>query len=107
IVACASGVQYAAPGDDMLGIIPALFFAGARSTVSTLWPVNPQIAVNWTKHFIEEWRGPLDGSQVDLALYARRASLALLGELGEENIGDWAAYVYHGWSQFPFVLDRR
>lgn len=38
--ACQSGVSQLAPGDEMLGLLQALFCAGARAVLASLWPVD-------------------------------------------------------------------
>jgi len=99
IVACGSGVQYASAGDDMLGLVTALFFAGARTTATTLWPVHPLKARTWTEFVVDEWKIMKEDSStgVDLGACVRRACLQMMDEFGEEGLIDWAPYVFHGW----------
>jgi hypothetical protein len=104
IVACGSGVQYASPGDDMLGLVTALFFAGARTTTTTLWPVNAFKARIWTEFVVNEWNTmTMDSSSpIDIGVCIRHACLTMIDEYGEENLVDWAPYVHHGWP-FPGI----
>jgi CHAT domain-containing protein/tetratricopeptide (TPR) repeat protein len=40
MIACASGVQDVSPGDEPLGLLAALLYAGSATCVGTLWPVE-------------------------------------------------------------------
>ena len=38
LLGCGSGMSKTAPTEDVIGLVPSLLYAGASSTVSTLWP---------------------------------------------------------------------
>ncbi len=38
--ACNTGISHVAPGDELLGLVRAFFYAGAASLVVSLWPVD-------------------------------------------------------------------
>ena len=48
MVACGIGVNCSARGDEMMGLVPALFHVGA----STLWPVACMRAAEWTRFML-------------------------------------------------------
>ena len=151
LIACDSGVSHAAAarGDEMLGLIPALIMAGARSACATLWAVDQSSANEWTHRLILEWdrerkrsslvenqgeqSQPQQGEEnyspnlIDLALCARRASLAIMYEDDDDDDSDdsinedsqgrnqskdpradrmrnWAPYIYHGFWQIPDLI---
>ena len=113
-MACESGVTYESAGDDMLGLIPSFFYAGARSVLGTLWSVAPYYAQKWTEAFARECAAAIDEAEnrspeqdpdhqargtcvdfVSLAECCQRASLALMAQRGENRLQDWGAYVFH------------
>lgn len=104
LIACDSGVSYAAQGDDMLSLLSAVFLAGARSACTTLWEVTPRSAGEWVELLIAEWKLAKGCSEeranfVNLARCARGATLKLMKESGnnrEDNMQTWAPYIYHG-----------
>lgn len=104
LIACDSGVSYAAHGDDLLGLLSAIFLAGARSACTTLWPVASSSAGEWIELLTAEWklaRGRSGGqaSFVNLAQCVRSATLELMKQDGgnqEDDMETWAPYVYHG-----------
>ena len=128
LIACESGVTYESAGDDMLGLIPSFFYAGARSFLGTLWPVAPHYAQKWTAAFAQECAttivdearcrpseqniDPNERNEgldfVNLARCCQEASLALMAQRGESRFQDWGAYVFHGyWGIRRSQLDRR
>ena len=104
LIACDSGVSYAAQGDDMLSLLSAIFLAGARSACTTLWEVTSSSAGEWIELLIKEWKLAKGGSDeranfVNLARCARGATLKLMKEDSgsrEDNMQSWAPYIYHG-----------
>ncbi len=109
-IACDSGVSYDASGNDMLGLIPALFMAGARSACLTLWAVDASVADDWTAQFVHAWEIAREEAQlregaadlVNLAPCARTASLSLMGFSSTDRatrMRKWAPYIYHGFSE--------
>ena len=128
LMACESGVTYECAGDDMLGLIPSFFYAGARSVLGTLWPVAPHYAQKWTEAFTQECataivdearyrdsKKNVDPNEcnngldfVNLARCCQEASLTLMAQRGESRLQDWGAYVFHGyWGIRKSQLDHR
>lgn len=106
LIACDSGVSYAARGDEMLGLIPATLMAGARSVCGTLWAIERIRAYEWTKLLIDDWkwkrRDEGYSDLIDLASCARNASLSIMYQdegNREHHMERWAPYVYHGFWQ--------
>lgn len=50
-IACDSGVQEFSAGDDPLGLVSALFCAGASSVLGTLWPIESSCGRLFTEKF--------------------------------------------------------
>lgn len=50
-IACDSGVQEFSPGDDPLGLVSALFCAGASSVLGTLWPIRSSSGRSFSEAF--------------------------------------------------------
>ena len=116
LLACESGVTYKSARDDMLGLIPSFFHAGARSVLGTLWPVAPYYAQKWTEAFARGLAVATDkvGNRsveqdndrhevrtslefINVAECCQRASLTLMAQRGEGRLlQNWGAYVYHG-----------
>ncbi len=62
---CATGLNVVAPGDELLGLIRGLLYAGAQSLLLTLWDVNDRS----TADFMRLFYGRLtDGSEKATAL---------------------------------------
>ena len=127
LMACESGVTYESAGDDMLGLIPSFFYAGARSVLGTLWPVAPYYAQKWTEAFARELTAAMDqagnGSPkqdvdlheirtawnfINLAECCRSASLTLMTQTDESRLlQNWGAYVFHGYWGISSLQLRR
>jgi CHAT domain-containing protein len=130
LIACGSGRPRVCRGDEVQGLAPAFLYAGASSTVSTLWNVPDQAGAEFSRAFYNSCRERSGQNRchplVDLARSYRDAVLALsvnssiLGEKVRSEIQqsvkstgvipayNWAAFVLHGWWQFQFpVQDRR
>jgi len=111
LIACNSGTQDMAPGDEPLGIIPALLYAGATSVLGTLWPVDSRKARIFSELFYKEIARQLetkgDASKpriVDLA-HAVRTTIRRMMDRGREETRQpihWASYVLYGsWFILP------
>ena len=127
LIACESGVTYESAGDDMLGLIPSFFYAGARSVLETLWPVAPYYAQEWTEAFARELAAAMDQASndspeqttdshetrtdlnfINLVECCRSASLTLMARTDESRmLRHWGAYVFHGyWGISSLQLHR-
>jgi CHAT domain-containing protein len=73
-----------------LGLSRVFFFAGARSIISTLWPVNDKSSSTFMKHFYDAYfSGRGKGESLRLAKKAMRDS-------GFSHPFYWAGYVLTG-----------
>ncbi|AGL19263.1 tetratricopeptide TPR_2 [Actinoplanes sp. N902-109] len=54
LAACRSGVSEARPGDELLGLIRALIYAGAPSVLVSLWKVDELSTAMLLEHFYRE-----------------------------------------------------
>ena len=106
VIACDSGTQEMAPGDEPLGIIPALLYAGATSVLGCLWPIESRGGRAFSEAFYEEVghhdtsspRNCLSGV-IDLASAMRTTVLKMRrGDLGAEFKQPyyWAPFTLHG-----------
>lgn len=102
LIACGSGVQDMAPGDEPLGLLSALFYAGAATTVSTLWPVKSAKGRVFAAIFFGKLRSQLETgkehvlSPVNLAVSFTEAVRELRKSVGVAYLYHWAGYVMHG-----------
>ncbi len=76
--ACSSVLGADGSGDDLLGLASAFFYAGARSLVASLWPVEDESTAQF---MLQLHRNPRKGEGVAEALRGaqldmRRAGLA-------------------------------
>jgi CHAT domain-containing protein len=94
LAACESAANVIATGDEPLGLIPALLYAGANAVLATLWRVHQQSAALTMRYFYQELRqseGKL--SKVDAL---REAALAVRATPGFEAEYHWAPFVLNG-----------
>ncbi|KAK8017063.1 hypothetical protein PG993_015252 [Apiospora rasikravindrae] len=101
-------------GDEVMGLVPALLYAGASSTVSTLWSIGDADGARFSRHFFgsflrqcrkkKEKKKAKDKSGnvgfVDVAK-AVRAAAREMDATNDEPLYRWAAFVLHGFWQFP------
>ena len=98
MISCASGTPHSVAADDFLGLIPAMLFAGARSTISTLFPIFENDGVDFTVAFYEAVgarRVEDPEAPVDLARCLRKAVVKMRGRK-PKNLAAWAGFVFHG-----------
>jgi CHAT domain-containing protein len=98
LVACASGNAVSAAADEYLGLVPALLYAGASSTISTLWPIGQLQAVEFDGYFVDklEESDGLEVGAIDFVGAMQQAALSLIEDYGERNLAAWAGFVFHG-----------
>ncbi|MDH7487115.1 MAG: CHAT domain-containing protein [Anaerolineae bacterium] len=58
--ACQSAVSQNRPGDELLGLPQAFFFAGARSLLASLWTVNDRSTAELMRNFYQVWKRGTD-----------------------------------------------
>jgi len=98
--ACDTGLGQVLRGEGLVGLTRAFQFAGARTVLASLWPVNDEGTAELMRRFYANLKG---GDPKDEAL--RKAQLSLLGEGGKRAAGPFAA-PYH-WAAFQLVGDWR
>lgn len=54
---CATGLNVVTSGDELLGLIRGLLFAGARSLLLTLWNVHDRTTAEFMTAFYRQWQG--------------------------------------------------
>lgn len=111
LISCRGGVTEENARDEVLGLVPALFQAGARSVSTPLWEINKEDGATWASLLRDEWEsaeygvrgdGDRDGAtMLDLASVCQEASQRLFEIRGRENVGAWAGFVFYGFWDFP------
>lgn len=104
VMACDSGTQDIAAGDEPLGIIPALLYAGATSVIGTLWPVESPAARRFSELFYSNLRVQRNASPqrkgmvLNLALALRSSVCEMMRRENADTKAPvhWAPYVLHG-----------
>ncbi|KAK4196600.1 CHAT domain-containing protein [Triangularia verruculosa] len=105
IIACDSGTQDIAPGDEPLGIIPALLYAGATSVLGCQWPIDSRAGRAFSETFYREIaamqaKAALQKSSVVNLAAALSSTVGRMrrGELGADfkQAYYWAPFVLHG-----------
>lgn len=101
LIACESGVQQIEPGDEPLGIISAFLFAGAASTVGTLWPTLSPAGRAFADAFYGNLRCQKEAcvegvSVVSLAVALREAVRGMRANSTTSSPYCWAPFVLHG-----------
>lgn len=84
---CATGLNVVSAGDELLGLIRGLFYAGAESLLLTLWNVNDRSTVEFMRHFYGHYS------------HNHNKSLAL--RLAMQDLRDRYPHPYY-WA--PFIL---
>jgi CHAT domain-containing protein len=98
VIACESGTQDIAPGNEPLGLIPVLLHAWATSILNCQWPIDSRAGRAFSKVFYQELsRGGLGDESCNNALQSavRRVNT---GELGAhyKQAYFWAPFALHG-----------
>ncbi|KAF8247121.1 hypothetical protein K440DRAFT_661607 [Wilcoxina mikolae CBS 423.85] len=97
LVACDGAQFHIGPGDELLGIVPALLCAGASSVISTLWKTADKVGATFTNGFYEAFEA--DGGMVDVARAFQRVVISM-DEGEREPLYRWAGFVLHGYWNF-------
>lgn len=98
LLGCGSGMSKTSVSNDVVGLVPAFLYAGAASTVSTLWRFDDEDASLYSTFFYEEFERPMaaiQGGRVDLARANQKAILKIM-ELKPE-LYHWAPFVLNGY----------
>jgi CHAT domain-containing protein/tetratricopeptide (TPR) repeat protein len=104
IIACDSGSQDIAPGDEPLGIISALVHAGATSVLGCQWPIDSRAGRAMSEAFYDELNETRGGSgSENSTLYLARSLQIVIGKMRKGELGEafkqpyyWAPFALHG-----------
>lgn len=94
LAACESAANVIETGDEPLGLIPALLYAGANAVLATLWRVHQASAAQVMRRFYNALAGP--GETVNKAQALREAMLAVRATPGFGTPYHWAPFVLQG-----------
>ena len=110
LLGCGSGMSKTAPTNDVIGLVPSFLYAGASSTVSTLWPFSDVDAAAYSDSFYEGFSReghkaegkkpageiPSAGDVfVDMAKANQKAILGIMRE--RPALYHWASFVLNGY----------
>ncbi|KAH7111195.1 CHAT domain-containing protein [Dactylonectria macrodidyma] len=122
LLVCSGAATLMTSGDEPFGLIPALVYSGAASTVSTLWPMDDGYAAQFSKAFFialgKECRklgfrgstagtGKERGRWVNIAKVVQR-TIKSLDKGGSASLDVWSGFVMHGfWMMWVGVDEGR
>ena len=69
---CGTGLNVVEGGDELIGLVRGLLYAGARAALVTLWDVNDRSTANFMKDFYRRYQG---GARLTEALSQAMTSL--------------------------------
>ena len=118
LLGCGSGMSKTVPTDDVIGLVPSLLYAGASSTVSTLWPFSDADAAAYSEMFYEGFFGggtkageetavespSAGGVVVDLAKANQKAMLGIMQR--KPALYHWAPFVLNGYWMMTSTLSN-
>lgn len=131
MIACQGGVTDVKLGDEVMGLVPALLYSGASSTISTLWSIadgdGAMFATYFFDSFLQQCARQMDRTDrvavnheingevsrssenssfgfVNLAK-AVRAAVKALDEDYNQPLYTWAGFVLHGFWHFSLSVD--
>ncbi|KAF2105079.1 hypothetical protein NA57DRAFT_71274 [Rhizodiscina lignyota] len=55
LIACSAGSIDNQAGDEPMGLVPAILYSGASSTVSTLWPIEDDVGDRFSRSFFDSF----------------------------------------------------
>jgi hypothetical protein len=113
VISCRGGVAEENITNEVLGLVPALFQAGARSVLAPLWEIVKEDAALWTNQLLEKWEdeewrltsivNDASPTTMDMASVCQEASKEMFYVAGKENVGAWAGLVWYGFWDFPRI----
>lgn len=94
-----SGMSKSTAGNELVGLVPSLFHAGASSIVSTLWPSSDPDAALYSRWFYEEFEGAMSDDEdevgvVNLAVANQKAVVKMMER--RPAVKHWASFVLNG-----------
>jgi CHAT domain-containing protein len=103
IIACDSGTQDIAPGDEPIGLIPALLYAGATSVLGSLWPIPSSTGRMFSEKFYSSLQRQINDYQagshpcvLNIAVAVRDAVREMMNTKESKAPFFWAPFVLHG-----------
>lgn len=107
IIACESGYQEMTAGDEPLGLISALLYAGATSVLGSLWPIPSWVGRSFTEKFYSSLKEQQDRSEstdstaendaiLNIAAAVRDAVQEIRRSPNTKQPYFWAPFVLHG-----------
>jgi CHAT domain-containing protein len=125
LIACQGGITDIKRGDEVMGLVPALLYSGASSTISTLWSIDDSDGAEFSRLFFESLlqqcgelskgsAGALARDEreekscqfVDLARALQKAVTQMEQDFDNDKhryMLTWAGFVLHGFWQFPLA----
>ena len=119
LLGCGSGMSKTGPTDDVIGLVPSLLYAGASSTVSTLWKFSDADASTYSESFYEGFfRGSAEagggnasedtnsagGAVVDMARANQKAVLGIMQR--KPALYHWGSFVLNGYWMMRSPFNR-
>lgn len=106
LIACGSYAQNWSSRDEVLGIVPALLYAGASSAVATLWPTLSSAGASFTKSFYSPLVTALGdrdrrSEEWNMALAFQRAVLQIREAHPASYV--WAPFAFTGYWMFRWT----
>ncbi|KID80943.1 tetratricopeptide repeat protein [Metarhizium guizhouense ARSEF 977] len=103
LIGCGSGVERLDPGDEPLGLVSGLLFAGASSVIATMWPIQDRLSgAKFSERFYgidSDEKHKFEGS-INLARRMRAAVLSIKNNIPTRAPYFWAGFVLYGQWKF-------
>lgn len=104
IIACESGYQEMTAGEEPLGLISAMLYAGATSVLGSLWPIPSWVGRSFTEKFYSSLKEQQDRSDstgendaiLNIAAAVRDAVQEIRRSPNTKQPYFWAPFVLHG-----------
>ena len=109
LLGCGSGMSKTVPTDDVIGLVPSLLYAGASSTVSTLWKFSDMDAAAYSESFYAgffrggtnagEYTAEAIPSAGDLVVNLAKANQTAILRIMQSRpaLYHWASFVLNGY----------
>lgn len=109
LIGCGSGVERLDPGDEPLGLVSGLLFAGASSVIGTMWPIHDRLSgAKFSQYFYgidSDQNNKLERS-TNLAKRIRAAALSIKNNELTRAPYFWAGFVLYGrWTSHVIPID--
>ena len=106
------------PTDDVIGLVPSLLYAGASSTVSTLWKFSDEDAAAYSESFYEgflgggtkagdKWAEEVPSAGDIVVNMAKANQKAILGIMQKRpELYHWAPFILNGYWMMRSPLSK-